>query len=370
MRILVTGGAGFIGSHTVDRLLEEGHEVRILDNLGRPVHLKGKPGYLQPEAEFIEGDVRDKDALLRSLEGVDAVFHFAAYQDYLPDFSTFFHVNAVGTALIYELAVKHRLPVQKIIVASSQAVAGEGLYCDQEGNEFLPDIRPAEQLECGQWEILDSRGRPAMYQLTPETVSNPQTQYGISKLSQEMTAISLGKRYGIPTVAMRYSIVQGARQSFYNAYSGACRIFCLDMYFDRPIVVYEDGAQVRDYVNIHDVVDANMLVLGDPRASNRVFNVGGGHPYTVLELAQIVLGGFMKDIEISMPGIYRYGDTRHICSDISALRSLGWQPRKKAEESVREYIDYLNVQVDIDDIMEYAQRKMKDLNVLRTVKKE
>ena len=370
MRVLITGGAGFIGSHTADRLLKEGFQVRILDNLSKPVHLKGKPAYVPSDVEFIEGDVRDKDAMLKSLKGVDAVFHFAAYQDYMPDFSTFYHVNAVGTALIYELIVEHHLPIQKIVVASSQAVAGEGLYQDQDGDQFLPDIRPALQLERGQWEILDSKGRPAIYQLTPETVSNPQNPYGISKLSQEITAISLGKRYGVPSVAMRYSIVQGARQSFYNAYSGVCRIFCLSLYFDRPPIIYEDGAQVRDFVNIHDVVDANILVFRDSRADNRVFNVGGGRPYTVLEFAQIVIKAFEKDLEPSFPGLYRYGDTRHICSDISALQSLGWQPRRTAKDSVRDYISYLNNQADIDDIMEYAEQRMRSLNVVRDVKKQ
>ena len=369
MKILVTGGAGFIGSHTIDALLAKGHDVRILDNLSKPVHLKGRPSYLQSEAEFIEGDVRDKEMMRKALNGIDAVYHLAAYQDYLPDFSTFFHVNAVGTALIYELIVEDKLPVRKVVVASSQAVAGEGLYKDGDGELFSPDIRSESQLQKGDWDIRDAKGRPAQYQPTPETVCNPQNQYGLSKLSQERLCVHLGRRYEIPTVAMRYSIVQGPRQSFYNAYSGACRIFCLGAYFDKAPVVYEDGQQIRDFVNIHDVVDANVLVMEDSRADYRVFNVGGGRPYTVHEFADIVCGAFGKDLKPELPGLYRFGDTRHILSDISALKSLGWSPRRDAKASVAEYIEYLRAQTDVEDILDYAEKKMKDLNVVRSVRK-
>jgi len=207
MKILVTGGAGFIGSHTVDALLAEGHHVRILDNLSKPVHMNGMPTYLDPAAEFIEGDVRDKETLRKALRGIDAVYHFAAYQDYLPDFSTFFHVNAVSTAMIYELIVADNLPVRKVIVASSQAVAGEGLYRAQNGDMFSPDIRPESSLQHSVWDIPGPDGLPAISVETPETVTNPQNQYGLSKLTQEKITVNTGKRYGIPSVAMRFSIV-------------------------------------------------------------------------------------------------------------------------------------------------------------------
>lgn len=367
MNILVTGGAGFIGSHTVDALLARGHKVRILDNLSKPVHLKGKPTYLPKEAEFILGDVRDKDALLAALKGMDAVYHLAAYQDYLPDFSTFFSVNAVSTALIYELIVEHKLNIKKVVVASSQSVAGEGLYRDSKGKLWMPDMRPENQLAAGKWEIIDAHGGIATPVPTTEDCLNPQNPYGLSKLSQEKACISIGKRYGIPTVAMRYSIVQGPRQSFYNAYSGACRIFCLSVYFDKAPIIYEDGQQLRDFVNIHDVVDANLKVMEDDRANYRAFNVGGGKAYTIVEFGQIVCRVFGKDLPVASSGLYRFGDTRHCISDIGALQSLGWKPQRNAEQSVAEYVEYLRAQTDIEDILDYANSKMKDLNVVRKV---
>ena len=370
MNILVTGGAGFIGSHTVDALLEKGHHVKILDNLQQPVHLKGKPSYIPRDVEFIFGDVRDKRTLSYALENVDVVYHFAAYQDYLPDFSTYFDVNCVSTALIYEIIVEKNLPVQKVIVAASKAVLGEGLYRCEEHGEMIPDIRLESQLSKGDWEHhCPHCGKYMQYLPTPEHKINPQNQYAISKYTEESIAINLGKRYGIPSVAMRYSIVQGPRQSFYNAYSGAMRIFSLHLYFDKSPIIFEDGQQIRDFINIEDVVRANLLVLEDERANYQTFNVGGGKPYTVLEFYETMQAIVGKEQKPVIGNYYRYGDTRHIFSDISKLRALGWEPQYSIEKSIRDYWNYLNEQTDIDDILDYAERTMKRLNVVREVRK-
>ncbi len=369
-KVLVTGGAGFIGSHTVDRLIEEGYKVKILDNLQKPVHLKGAPSYLNPAAEFILGDVRDRDALENALQGADYVYHLAAYQDYLPDFSTFFHVNSVSTAMIYEIIVARKLPVKKVIVASSQFVQGEGTYRKSDGTLFAPGQRPLTQLEKGEWEWKDEHGNLLEVMWTPESHANPPNAYAISKYSQELTAMQFGMRYDIPSVALRYSIVQGSRQSFYNAYSGACRIFNLHYFLDKAPTLYEDGLQKRDFINIHDVVDANLLVLKDSRADNNVFCVGGGKEYTVKEFCEIVAEVHNKEhIQPKIPGEFRLGDTRHTLSDISKLRKLGWEPKRDAYQSVEEYLQYLKEQTDIEDILEYAEKTMKELNVVRTVRK-
>lgn len=367
----MTGGAGFIGSHTTDALLAKGYEVTILDSLEKPVHMKGKPSYIPSEVRFIEGDVRKREDLLKALEGVGAVFHFAAYQDYLPDFSKFFHVNSVSTALIFELIVEKKLPVRKVVVASSQAVAGEGLYASSSGEIYRPDLRPLPQLENADWEFHTPGGDDVLrWQVTPETHANPQNQYALSKYSQELMTLAFGKRYDIPSVAMRYSIVQGPRQSFYNNYSGACRIFSLSYFFNRAPLIYEDGQQVRDYVNIEDVVRANLLVLEDNRACHEMYNVGGGQPYTVREFCSIVAKEFGKeDLLPRVPGCFRFGDTRHIVSDIRKLQTLGWNPRNTPSYSVHQYRNYLEAQTDIEDIMDYAEKNMKSLDVVRTSRK-
>jgi dTDP-L-rhamnose 4-epimerase len=270
--------------------------------------------------------------------------------------------------MIFEIILEQKLNIERVVVASSQAVMGEGRYrCEGHGDVY-PDIRPLQQLQNGDWEVKCPECQGELtHVLSDETVVNPQNQYAMSKYGQEMIAINLGRRYQIPSVALRYSIVQGPRQSFYNAYSGACRIFSLNLFFDRAPILYEDGGQIRDYINIQDVVRAILLVLNDPKASYEVFNVGGGKGYTVEEFARIVIAAYDKDIEPIIPGEFRFGDTRHIFSDISKLKALGWVPKIPIEVSVRDYIEYLKQQTDIDDIMDYARRKMKELNVVQPV---
>lgn len=368
-KILVTGGAGFIGSHTVDLLLRKGYQVRILDSLVAPVHVNGqKPGYVPADAEFIRGDVRYRQVMDQALRGVDAVFHLAAYQDYLQDFATFFDVNSVSTALLYELIVARGYPVQKIVVASSQSVYGEGKYeCPADGTQY-PSLRPLELLQQGQWEPrCPVCGGEMIPVLTDETVANPHNQYAISKYAQEMIALNLGMRYDIPTVCLRYSITQGARQSFHNAYSGILRTFTLRLLNDSPPVVYEDGKQLRDYVYVGDVARANLLVLEDDRANYRVFNVGSGQATTVLEYAYLVAEKLGKAIAPCIHGEFRFGDTRHIISDIDRLRTLGWEPTTVPEQIVEEYIAWAQEQPDIKDYYAEADQIMREMGTIRLV---
>ncbi len=366
MRVLVTGGAGFIGSHTVDSLLARGHQVRILDSLEPPVHTRERPAYLPPEVELLNGSVTERTALRRALEGIDAVIHLAAYQDYLTDFSRFFHVNTVSTALLYELVVNDQLPVQKIVLASTQAVYGEGKYhCPAHGVVY-PGQRFSAQLERGDWDHhCETCGALLEPCWTDEPVVRPHNSYAMSKRAQEELALALAHRYSIPTVALRYSIVQGPRQSFRNPYSGALRSFTVRILAGRSPIVYEDGEQLRDYVSIHDVVRANLLVLEDPRANYQVFNVGGGRQVTVRELAAMVLEEAGSSLAPSVPGLFRVGDTRHVFSDISRLESLGWQPLVSQRTMVREYLDWAVTQPDIHDTVTPAQAQMEALGVLR-----
>ena len=367
-KVLVTGGAGFIGSHTVDRLLEKGFDVVVLDNLTTPIHHERKiPNYLPVNhLHFIEGDVTEREVVKRALKDVSIIFHFAAYQDYLPDFSKFFQVNSVGTALIYELVVEYSLPIKKIIVASSQAVMGEGQYNCKEHGYFVPNLREEKNLKNGNWNIKCPHcDGTAVHCLSDESVINPNNQYAISKYSQEQIAINLGRQYMIPSVALRYSIVQGPRQSFSNVYSGVMRIFSLSLYHKHAPIIYEDGEQVRDFININDVVDANLLMLETDGTDYDVYNVGGGIAYTVNEFYKRLASIYETDIEPLRNGNYRYGDTRNIVSDISKIKKLGWSPKRDLKESIISYKKYLEEESPKDDILNKALEKMKLLSVVR-----
>ena len=374
MRVLVTGGAGFIGSHTIDVLLEKGHAVRVLDSLAPPVHEEGVlPAYMPADAEFLRGDVRDAAALRRALNDVDAVIHLAAYQDYLTDFSKFFHVNTVGTALLYELIVQDKLPIQKIVVASSQATYGEGKYaCAQDasmharGKTFFPALRPEAQLKQRDWQVhCPECGAEMQWQVTDEAQVNPHNQYAMSKYTQEMVALNLGQRYNIPTTCMRYSIVQGKRQSFRNAYSGILRTFTQRLLAGHAPVCYEDGMQVRDYVYVGDVARANVLALTDARADYQVFNVGGECAVTVLEYARLLANKINPALAPDVPGMYRFGDTRHIVSDVSKLKALGWTPTKTVDAIADEYVAWAVSQSDRRDYYVEAQAGMLARGTLR-----
>src|SRR5260370_3408924 len=311
MRVLVTGGVGFIGSHLVDRFLEDGFQVRVLASLDPKVHPYGRPNDIPSSVDFIQGDVTDRSTLLAALKDVDVVSHQAAYQDYMPDFFRFMLVNAVVTSLLYELIVQERLKVKKIIVGSSQAVYGEGQYTCSEHGFFLPVPRSQEQLSRGEWELRCPQcGKRAEPCLLEESHVNPYNQYAVSKLAQEKIALGLGWLHGIPTVALRYSITQRPRQSLFNQYSGICRSFVGLALKGEPLIVYEDGLQTRDFVHIADVVDANMLVLESDYANFQAFNVGSGKPTTVLEYANALRKTLAAEIKISLSKEYRRGDNR------------------------------------------------------------
>jgi dTDP-L-rhamnose 4-epimerase len=366
-RVLVTGGAGFIGSHTVDLLLRRGYEVRVLDSLQPRVHPLGRPDYVSHEAELQVGDASSRADLGTALADVDFVVHLAAYQDYLPDFSTFIHVNAESAALLFELIVEAGLAVRKVVFASSQAVAGEGRYRCPEHGVVLPDLRALDQLERGEWEVRCPRCRVHMESLLiDEETSRPHTAYGISKLAVELLARSLGTRYGIPTACMRYTYVQGPRNSFFNAYSGVCRRFALRVRHGLAPVCYEDGGQLRDYVNVVDVARANLMAM-EADDGHRVYNVGGGRAITVLEFARIMLEASGSSLEPHVPGEFRLGDTRHTVSDISALRQLGWEPTIPVEQNVREYLDWLSRYENTEGYLIEAERVMRDHQVVRDV---
>ena len=369
MKILVTGGAGFIGSHTVDLLLKEGHEVRILDNLTPPIHPEGKkPAYIPDDADFLVGDVRNRIDIETALQDIDVVFHLAACQGYLTDFSTFASVNDGATALLYETIISKHLPVQKVILGSSQAVYGEGKYhCKHHGIQYPPP-RSSAQLERGAWEVKCLLCQEPMQPMPcDEAKVNPHNQYGVSKYCQELYALTLGKRYDIPTVVLRYSITQGARQSFYNAYCGLLRSFVIRLLNNLPPIIYEDGQQMRDYVYVGDVVQANLLVMDNKVADYQVYNVGGNSPVSVMEYAQRIRSYTRRDISPEIHDEFRFGDSRHVTSDISRLKNFGWKPETPLEHIIMEYIQWMETQPAVPDYYADASKVMKRSGVIRPV---
>jgi len=342
--VLITGGAGFIGSHTADALAAKGYGVRIMDNLAPPVHNGAWPRYVRNKGfELMRGDVRKKADLAKALRGVSYVYHLAAYQDQRPDFSKFFETNTVSAALLYEIILEKKLPIKKIVFASTQFAYGDGEYeCRHTGKRFFPEVRAERQFTEKQFEILCSHGAPAKFHPFKEAQAlTPTNAYGLSKEAIERLALRFGKTYGIPSAIVRYSIVQGPRQSPLNLYSGALRIFTIQALKGKPITVYEDGKELRDFVNVHDVVRANLAVMFSRKSDFETFNIGGGKAYTVFDFAKIVkrITGSVSPIVI---GGYRRTDTRHAVSDISKIKKiLKWAPRYTPEDSVREYADWL-----------------------------
>lgn len=364
-KVLITGGAGFIGSHLADALAAQGYKIKILDNLTPPVHTGKWPNYLFKKGyQLIRGDVREKKDWMKALKGVDYVFHFAAYQDQLPNFSKYFDVNTKSTALLYEIIVEKKLPIKKVILASTQFVYGDGRYfCPHQKKVFYPEPRLITQLKKKKWDIFCPHQKPAKFlPFKEEQTLNPPNSYALSKVALENLGLRLGKVYQIPTVILRYSIVQGPRQSPLNMYSGALRIFVSQALAKKPITVFEDGNQLRDFINIEDAIKATLLVFQKKEADFQIFNVGGGRGYKIIDFARMVKKITNSDSPILLRGDFRKTDTRHAVSDIKKLKKLGWQPKYTPEKSIREYLQWFKEEkFDNKKILKLIQKAQKEL---------
>ncbi|MCL5018793.1 MAG: NAD-dependent epimerase/dehydratase family protein [Candidatus Pacearchaeota archaeon] len=363
-KVLITGGAGFIGSHTADLLSSKGYSIRILDNLEPPVHDFEWPNYIKSRGyDLIKGDVTDKKILTNALRDTDYVIHLAAHQDQMPNFSKFFMTNTVSTALIFEIIMENKFPVKKLVYSSSQFVYGDGIYVSSSGKEFFPELRTEKQMKEKNWEIFDDENKQAKFtEFNEEQKVNPTNSYGLSKIASEEMLLRLGKTYGIPVSILRYSIVQGARQSPRNVYSGALRIFVTQALAGRPITVTEDGNQLRDFVNIEDVVRANVLMIEDSRTDFERYNVGGGKGYKIKDFAEMVKKITNSSSEILIDGRYRRTDTRHAISDISKLKNLGWCPENTPEKSIKDYADWIKKEnFNLEEIVTNAKKSSEEL---------
>jgi dTDP-L-rhamnose 4-epimerase len=368
---LVTGGAGLIGSHIVDQALAAGWDVRILDNLQRQTHRDGKPPWAPREAEFVRGDVRNRTVWERALDGIDVVFHQAAYGGYMPEIAKFIASNGVGTALMLETIRDRELPVRKVIVASSQAVYNEGAYTCPEHGHYYGKTRPIAQLERGDFAMhcpacgADSAPVPT----DEDAPTGGENVYAISKMVQERLALSWGRAVGIPVVALRYSCTYGPRQSLFNPYTGVIAIFCTRLANDRPPVVYEDGLQSRDLIFVEDVARANLLVADDPRADGQVFNVGTGQAAAIGDLARLLADRLGKSIEPELPGEFRPGEMRVLITDASRLRALGFAPRVALEVGIDRYLDWVRAQGPIAEYFTRAERMLRRRRVVKRARR-
>ena len=349
LRILITGGAGFVGSHLADRLLAEGYQVRVLDNLTEQVHgSTAWPAYLNRRVELIRGDVRDAAKVKDALEDVDAVYHFAAavgvgqsmYQiDYYTD------VNNRGTALLLEALAKQ--PVKKLVVASSMSLYGEGYYRDSAGNVLTPSQRGLAELKAGQWELRNGAGEELQPIPTPETKTPcPSSVYALSKYDQEKLCLMIGAAYGIPTVALRFFNIYGPHQALSNPYTGVLAIFASRLLNNKPPIIFEDGQQRRDFVSVHDVAQACLLALESDAANGEVFNVGSGNHYSINEIATQIGQVLQREhLGPEITGEYRVGDIRHCFADIQKARSLlDYRPRVSLADGLGELAAWLRHQ--------------------------
>jgi len=364
---LVTGGAGLIGSHIVDAALARGWSVRVLDNLEPQTHAEGRPGWIPADVEFIQGDVRNPDDWRRALDGVDVVFHEAAYGGYMPEIARFIHVNSYGTALLLETIRNHDLPIRKLVLASSQAVYNEGAYRCEEHGRFYGETRSIDQMESGDYTMhCPVCGRPSRPVPTDEVAPmGGENVYAISKADQERLVISFGRATGLPVTALRYSCTYGPRQSLFNPYTGVIAIFCTRLMNDLPPVVYEDGHQSRDLVFVEDVARANLMVATDPRADGKVFNVGTGTAAEIGDLARLLAARLGKDIEPVLPGEYRPGEMRALISDISRIEALGYRPTVSLEQGIDRYLEWVATQGDVKEYFSEAERRLRERKVVK-----
>jgi dTDP-L-rhamnose 4-epimerase len=364
---LVTGGAGLIGSHIVDAALAAGWDVRILDNLQRQTHRDGKPPWVPAEAEFMQGDVRHRRVWERALDGIDIVFHEAAYGGYMPEIAKFIASNGVGTALLLETIRDRELPVRKVVVASSQAVYNEGTYACPVHGHFYGTTRSLAQLERGDFDVdcpvCDAPATPVP--TDEDAPTGGENVYAISKMIQERLVVSWGRATGIPIVALRYSCTYGPRQSLFNPYTGVMAIFCTRLVNDLPPVVYEDGRQSRDLIFVEDVARANLLVATDPRADGQILNVGTGQAAVIGELARLLAERLNKSIEPAIPGEFRPGEMRALITDASRIGALGFAPRVTLDEGIDRYLDWVRAQGPIAEYFGQAERMLRRRRVVK-----
>jgi len=349
-KILLTGGAGFVGSHTADALLRRGHVVRVFDNLSQQVHQTGLPQYLSPEVEFVEGDIRDLESLREAVRGVDVIYHFAAsvgVGQSMYEIADYSAVNMQGTANLLQAILDTQTQLEKLVVASSMSIYGEGQYLCPKCGLVAPTARTLTQLKRKQWELHCPNCAEV---LTPVATNEDKplqctSIYALSKKVQEEMVLLFGRTYGICAVAFRYFNIYGPRQSLSNPYTGVAAIFATRLMNTRAPLIFEDGLQLRDFVNVNDIVQANLLALESSGADGMALNVGSGTPISVQEVATEIGAMLGTNMPSEITGKYRSGDIRHCFADISRIcERLGYRPQFSFREGLPELVEWLRSQ--------------------------
>jgi len=373
-RILVTGGAGFIGSHLVDALLAAGHGVRVLDALDPQVHgglrERGEwPSYLAKECEKVLGDVRDRDTLRRALDGIEVLYHQASavgVGQSMYEIERYVDANTRGTAVLLDVLANERHTVHKLIVASSMSIYGEGAYrCPAHGTVY-PQLRPESQLDARSWEMKCPLCHEAVAPLSTaeDKPLYPTSIYAITKRDQEEMCLVVGRAYGIPTVALRYFNVYGPRQALSNPYTGVAAIFSGRLLNDQPPLIYEDGQQSRDFTHVSDIVQANMLALERDEMAYGAYNVGTGRPLTIFDVAEALIEELGSTQRPEIAQQYRAGDIRHCYADIGRLAAFGYRPKVRFEEGVAELTEWVRSQ-SAEDAFSEARRELDERGLTR-----
>lgn len=347
-QILITGGAGFVGSHLADGLLKAGHSVRVLDCLTPQVHGDSVPDYLSPDVELMIGDVRDPIMIRKALAGVDVIYHFAAavgVGQSMYEISRYMSTNTQGTAELLQAMLDLRHTPEKLVVASSMSIYGEGSYiCGSCGSKANPPVRTTAQLRSNRWEteceLCGGTLKPVP--TNEDKPGNLNSVYALSKRDQEELCLIYGRTYGIPTTALRFFNIYGTRQALSNPYTGVAAIFASRLLNNQPPMVFEDGQQMRDFVSVYDIVRANMLAMESAASDGEVINVGSGKPISILQVAQILAKSLGKDIAPVITQKYRAGDIRHCYADLTKARKLlGYEPSVTHEQGFKELAEWL-----------------------------